>query len=183
MPTATISSLSNTQWSVRNLNKLRRDIVSLAELADVGIQESSINVEFVPAPHRPMILPHQLAAVTCFFHNECCLMVWKSGEAAVGEGDGENYSSRAPHGLARELLDHRHLAADILDKNLRHEFLATGDDGLSYWIRRYVSRLDVTIPRDAGVHFHDLLHSFLRCRFTPMLPVNEKPQQKGRCVV
>ena len=110
-------------------------------------------------------------------------MVWKSGEAAVGECDGENYSSKAPNGLARALLDHRHLAADILDKNLRHEFLSMGDDGLGYWIRRYVSRLDVIIPKDAGVHFHELLHSFLRCRLAPMLPVNERPQQKTRCVI
>jgi hypothetical protein len=128
-------------------------------LAGVALAESDIEVEVLPAPHRPpTCLPAGRLAVYVFSYGDVVLKVGK-----VGANSGPRYTSQHYNAAS---------AASTLAASLLKEGNEIGVTGLTVesagdWIKKNTTRINFLMKTECGVPALSLLEAFLHCRLKP----------------
>jgi hypothetical protein len=136
-----------------------REFVQVAALALIPITVSDLEVQFVPAPHKPPAsLPKGKFAVYVFMFGDRCLKVGKAGSKSAARFCSQHYgANRAPSTLAKSLIKAQ-IAGDrtILDTN-----------NVSEWMCSHTSRINFLLPSCYGPNVLSLLEAFVQCRLKP----------------
>lgn len=139
-----------------------KDIVSrfvtVANMAGLDITEQDIEVELLPAPHKPPSkLPNGKFAVYAFFHGNDCLKIGKAGTNSQARYVSQHYGFSAPSTLAKSIYSDR-------DGLGLHGLL---QENTGVWIKENLDRLNIVLPEDVGIEGLNLLEAFLQCYFKP----------------
>lgn len=137
---------------------IARDFVEVSALAGIRIQNSDIEIDELPAPHRwPRRLPCGRYAVYVFMHNGRCLKVGKAGPKSTARYCSQHYGMKAPSTLAKSLLaNYSRLGIDRLD-----------EASAGKWICENTSRINFLVPCSYGIFLLSLLEAFVQCRLNP----------------
>ena len=142
-----------------DISKLVNDFREVARFADIRLHDSDLNVEHLPAPHKPPTrLPKGLMAVYVFSLGDIALKVGKVGPNSTARYTSQHYNaSSAASTLAGSLLKGGH---EIGASNLTIE---TARD----WIKVNTDRTNFLLDANVGVPVLTLLEAFLQCRLKP----------------
>lgn len=140
-------------------SKIKSAFIQAAALAEITINPSEMEVQFVAAPHvPPSSLPAERMAVYVFMYGEQCLKVGKAGPKSTARFCSQHYATNsAPSTLARSLLKYQ---SDIGVGGL-------DDKNVGDWMRRETSRVNFLIPSAYGMFVLSLLESFVQCSLKP----------------
>lgn len=142
-----------------DVKALIRDFLRVAHLAGVALDESDIDAEVLPAPHRPPTrLPSGRMAIYVFTYGDTVLKVGK-----VGANSGPRYTSQHYNAAS---------AASTLAASLLKEGGEIGVTGLTIesagdWIKNNTTRTNFLMKTECGVPTLSLLEAFLHCRLKP----------------
>ena len=143
-----------------NPEALAADFVTVAKLAGVDLPPEAINVEKLPAPHRPPTrLPQGQMAVYVFAREGQTLKVGKVGAKSQARYTSQHYNP----GSAMSTL-----AASILADRSRHALSDADAETIGEWIRAKIDRFNFLIDERYGMRVLTLLEAFLQCRLDPL---------------
>ena len=134
------------------------DFSSVAKLATREDFTVPIEVEFLPAPHRPSGLPAGKMAVYAFFGGGGWLKIGKVGPNSDARFRSQHYApGRARSSLAGSLLmDDSFATENAIEAN------SCGD-----WIKSNTHRCNIYLPASSEKSLLSLLEAFLHHRLKP----------------
>lgn len=135
------------------------DFRAVARLAGTEMPEGAIQIEELPAPHRPPSgLPPGKMAVYVFANGPDVLKVGKVGAKSQARYTSQHYSP----GSSRS-----NLAASILADQEWHGLGGSDAADIGKWIKENIDRFNFLMDERYGVPVLTLLESFLQCRLRP----------------
>lgn len=139
--------------------QLVRDFRQVATMAGVNLAASDVEIEELPAPHRPPSrLPHGKMSVYLFAFHGGCLKVGKVGPRSQARYVSHHYNPRSSmSNLAKSLLN----AKDDLG------IVGLDDRSVGDWIKINTTRINFLLPNALGIPVLTLLEAFLQCRLRP----------------
>lgn len=152
--------MSQASWETAlDTEALVQDFLRVAELAELRIARSDIEVETLKAPHRPPSrLPSGKMAVYVFSYGGIVLKVGKAGPKSGARYTSQHYNAAsAPSTLAASLLkDGRRIGVTGLTVE------TVGD-----WVKKHTDRRNFILRAECGTLSLALLETFLQCRLKP----------------
>ena len=145
--------------NVAQYNGIATDFINAAKLAGALVSVGDIEVQCLPAPHRPpSALPKGKAAVYVFMFGSRCLKVGKAGPKSAARFSSQHYGvGRAPSTLA----------ASVIKAGLGAPSNPVTPSNVSAWLRSNTTRIHFLLPSSYGPAVLALLEAFVQCRLRP----------------
>ena len=132
--------------------------IKAAKLAGHSINKTMIDIEFLPAPHKPSALPKNKMAVYGFWGDGAWLKIGKAGPKSNARYQSQHYNLGSTRStLARSLVEDTHMSS------------VTGFDRDSpgTWIKRSTHRINILLPSDQPKELLSFLETFLHLDLRP----------------
>lgn len=135
------------------------DFRKAAHLAGISLPDEAIEVQCLPAPHKPpAAMPKGKFAVYVFMLNGRCLKVGKAGPKSHARYCNQHYNHASSlSNLSKSLLANR-------EEFALHE-LPEGEIGS--WIKANTERVNIVLDATCGISVLTLLEAFVQCRLSP----------------
>lgn len=131
----------------------------VAALAGASCLAGTVEVEYLPRPHKPGGQPSGKMAVYAFFHNGQALKVGKVGLNSDARFRSQHYNPQSSMS---------NLARSILANPERIGVAGIDSLNIGAWIRQNTDRVNLLLPASIGMPMLSLLESFLHVRWMPM---------------
>lgn len=152
-----------------DLQMLVSDFHHVAELAGVELQNSSLTVEKLPAPHEPpSTLPRGKMAVYAFVWGSQCLKVGKVGPKSQARYTSQHYNPNSSQS---------NLAKSILTVDGQMGIVNLSESNVGNWIKQNVDRFNFWLDSSCGMPVLTLPEAFLQCRMHPIFEGFESQKQ------
>lgn len=153
-----------------DLDELMDAFVKVATLTKAPLSRHDIQIEFLPAPHRP---PSSLAigkqAVYLFLLRGLCLKVGKAGSKSQARFTRHHSgANRAPSTLANSILSNRERLKSVVLPNHHNKIDTLDDTTVGAWIEQNTECLNIVLSNHSGDHTLSLLEAFLQCPSVPL---------------
>lgn len=135
------------------------DFRSVADLAGVPLVLEDVEIEYLPAPHKPpsRLLPGKMA-VYVFLYRSTCLKAGKAGPKSQARYTSQHYNPKSAAST---------LAASMLADRAYYPVSSFDDDSVGQWIKDHVDRVNFILNDSLGMATLTLLEAFLQCRLKP----------------
>ena len=135
------------------------DFRIVAELAGVRLCPHDIEIEKLPAPHKPPSrLPPGKMAVYVFHSGTTCLKVGKAGPKSQARYTSQHYNPKSAMST---------LAASMLADGVAFGDATFDETDVGQWIKDHIDRVNFLLDAQQGMPVVTLLEAFLQCRLMP----------------
>jgi hypothetical protein len=153
-----LESLPSGEWRLE-IERAVDAFLLVGRLGGVDLPADAIELEFLPAPHKPPSrMPLGKMAVYAFWGDGCWLKVGKVGANSTARYTSQHYNP----GSARSTLAASLLKCDVIACNALFDPNAPGE-----WLRAHTHRVNVLLSSDLPYELLSLLEAFLHLRLMP----------------
>lgn len=139
------------------MNKLVQELVQIAYMAGIEIDNKQINVIDRGCPHNAEGLPKGNMGIYMFKYNNEYLKIGKVGSKSNARFLSQHYNpNSSKSNLAKTIINSEH----FYKYNLNNE-------NVGEWIKSNVHRVDILIDENLGIFVLNLFESFLHCKYKP----------------
>ena len=139
--------------------KIVANFLKVASLASAPLTTADIEIEELPAPHRPTGLPVGSMAVYVFSWNGKTLKVGKAGANSDARFRSQHYNPKSAAST---------LAASILKDPSQVGNPNIDIDSVGNWIKENTDRTNYILKAETGIEVLTLLESYLQCLLKPV---------------
>jgi hypothetical protein len=147
-----------TDWR-KEMEDALRAFVTVAELAGDPIGLGELQVEYLPAPHKPpTTLPHGKMAIYAFWWDDVWLKIGQAGKKSQARYTSHHYNPNSSRSnLAKSLIN---------DPDMKN-ILESDTQNPGGWVKLSTCRVNILISAQRQKELLSLLESFLHVRLEP----------------
>ncbi len=143
----------------KQVRELRDEFLKIASIARVDLKATQLDIELLPAPHRPpKRLPAGKMAVYTFQYRDRVLKVGKAGPKSNARYTSQHYNPNSAQST---------LAASLLKESTNLGIVKLDEQMVGKWIKQNTSRINFCLDALFGKFVLTLLEAYLQCRLRP----------------
>ena len=150
-------------------NELKSAFIAAARLARVDLRSDQVEVELLPAPHRPpTVLPAGQQAVYALLGHGC-LKVGKASPKTHARFTSQHYGAHASKSLAKSIIKDRSRMKALVAEAGHPEVEVLDIHSVGVWLEKNAARLHLLLPAGAPSCALDFAEAFLQCWLRPYM--------------